>query len=136
MKNIPKIITIGLALILLLAYSGVASTVKIDDKNNLVSNNTTTLYYFSNEGPYMTSTCYGSCSETWKPFEGGDISIIGGNLNKDDFGTIIREDGLEQTSYKKWPLYKYSGDTTPGEAKGDGVNGLWFVVKPGASPFI
>jgi predicted lipoprotein with Yx(FWY)xxD motif len=134
MRSISKIIIVCLALILLLAYSGVASKISIDDKGNLVGDGYT-LYYFSNEGPYMTSTCYGSCSETWKPFIGGDIDIIGGILKRDDFGTIIREDGFEQTSYKKWPLYRYFNDTA-GEAKGNGTQGLWFVVKPGASPFI
>lgn len=132
MKNIPKIITIGLALILLLAYSGVASKVSIDDKGNLVgnfgNNTTTTLYYFSNDGPNMISTCYGNCSEIWNPFYAKDISVEG-DLRKNDFDTIIRQDGKKQISYKNWPLYNYTKAGKPEMGE------LWSVVKPKDSPF-
>jgi predicted lipoprotein with Yx(FWY)xxD motif len=135
MVNIQKIITIGSALILLLAYSGAATLIKIDAKGNLVDGDGWTLYYFSNDGPNMISTCYGSCSETWNPFYAKEISIEG-DLHKNDFDTIIREDGLKQTSYKNWPLYRYSKDSEPGKTDGHNSEGLWFVVKPGVSPFI
>ncbi|HUS74576.1 MAG TPA: hypothetical protein VMY43_01070 [Methanothrix sp.] len=132
MKNILKIISIGLALILLLAYSGVATLIKIDVQGNLVDDKGQTLYYFSNDGPNMISTCYGSCSETWNPFYDENISVEG-DLLENDFDTIIRQDGMKQTSYKNWPIYKYSKDLKPGKAE---MEGLWFEVKPGISPFI
>jgi predicted lipoprotein with Yx(FWY)xxD motif len=134
MANILKIITITAAIILLLTYSGLATIIKIDANGNLVDGGGWTLYYFSNDGPNMMSTCYGSCSEIWNPFYAQDISVEGGII-KNNFDTIIREDGKKQTSYKRWPIYRYSKDSEPGKTEGHNSEGLWFVIKPGISPF-
>ena len=35
--------------------------------------------------------------------------------------------------YNKWPLYLWVGDSTPGQATGQGLNnsgGLWYVLSP------
>jgi predicted lipoprotein with Yx(FWY)xxD motif len=45
-------------------------------------------------------------------------------------GAIQRPDGGRQVTYGGLPLYTYSQDTQPGDAKGDGVGGSWHVVHP------
>jgi hypothetical protein len=31
---------------------------------------------------------------------------------------------------KGWALYRFAGDTAPGQTNGQGVGGTWFVVNP------
>ncbi|HSD58792.1 MAG TPA: hypothetical protein VLB04_11470 [Methanotrichaceae archaeon] len=75
------------------------------------------------------STCYGGCARSWPPFYVEDLNI-NPELNERDFNVITRDDGEKQLTYKGWPLYLYAGDTKPYETKGQGVNGIWFVVVP------
>ena len=46
---------------------------------------------------------------------------------------ITRPDGSKQVTYDGKPLYTFTLDTAPGEAKGNGVTdayGHWTIVKP------
>ncbi len=45
--------------------------------------------------------------------------------------TITRSDGSVQATYNGHPLYTYSGDSAPGQAKGNGLNasgGVWHEI--------
>ena len=89
-----------------------------------------TLYYFMNDAPGKgTSACSGQCVGLWPPFYAEKIVVPAG-LNASDFTSFMRTDGKEQTAYKGWPLYLYSKDMKKGDAMGQGVLGIWFVVKP------
>jgi predicted lipoprotein with Yx(FWY)xxD motif len=46
--------------------------------------------------------------------------------------TVRRDDGALQLTYDGHPLYRYAGDSSPADAKGEGVGGQWFVVKASA----
>jgi predicted lipoprotein with Yx(FWY)xxD motif len=128
-----KTILLTLALFAICA-TGSAIMIKTDTNGNMTNETGWTLYYFANDGGKMISTCSGSCTEIWKPLPAVDISV-GGDLNINDFGIVLREDGLEQIAYKKWPLYFYKGDVKAGDTNGDKIEGLWFVVKPKSYPF-
>jgi predicted lipoprotein with Yx(FWY)xxD motif len=100
----------------------------------LVNETGFSLYYFVNDAPGNgTSTCYGACSDIWPPFYAESIAVPAG-LNSTDFTILQRTDGKMQVAFKGWPLYLYSKDTAPGELNGQGVKGIWFVVKPDAFP--
>jgi predicted lipoprotein with Yx(FWY)xxD motif len=45
-------------------------------------------------------------------------------------GTASRIDGTRQAMLNGWPLYRYLGDTEPGQWRGQGVAGIWFAVRP------
>ena len=50
--------------------------------------------------------------------------------------TITRSDGSKQATYDGHPLYTYSADTAPGQAKGNGINvngGVWHEVTANGS---
>ncbi len=87
-----------------------------------------TLYLFANDVT-GDSKCTGGCLNTWPIFYQEKIAVSSG-LNSSDFGTITRDDGKEQTTYKGWPLYYFSSDVNPGDAKGEGVIKAWFIAKP------
>ena len=42
--------------------------------------------------------------------------------------TVTRSDGSKQLSIDGLPIYHFAQDTQAGEAKGQGVGGIWWVV--------
>jgi predicted lipoprotein with Yx(FWY)xxD motif len=100
----------------------------------LVNQTGFTLYYFSNDSNVIgDSTCYDECAETWKPFYTENMTLPD-SLRPIDFAAIARTDGLNQTTFKDWPLYLYSGDSDAGDVFGNGEEGLWHVVSPTDQP--
>lgn len=87
-----------------------------------------TLYFFSHDAN-GNSDCYGNCAVAWPPFYSAALTLSTG-LNSSDFGTTSRTDGKMQTTYKGWPLYYFSQDSTAGSVKGDPIENVWFVAKP------
>jgi predicted lipoprotein with Yx(FWY)xxD motif len=85
-----------------------------------------TLYYFKKDEPGV-SNCKDKCSEIWPPFYAENIKTSKG-FKERDFGTITREDGQKQTTYKGHPLYYFSNDQKVGDINGQGVKNVWFVV--------
>ena len=100
----------------------------------LVDQDGMTLYYFADDAPNSgESSCGDTCVQYWPPFHTGQI-ILHRNLSWFDVDTIYREDGSAQITYKGWPLYYYTNDYNPGEIRGQGINGVWFVAGPGMMP--
>ncbi|WP_066389113.1 beta-propeller fold lactonase family protein [Neobacillus mesonae] len=92
----------------------------------LADQNGMTLYYFKKDTPGV-SNCSGDCLKIWPPFYADSIKAPAG-FHKNDFKTIIRQDGQKQTTYKGYPLYYFVNDQQPGDIKGQGVKDVWFVV--------
>ncbi|MBI5949757.1 MAG: hypothetical protein HY875_16600 [Chloroflexi bacterium] len=90
-----------------------------------------TLYTFNQDVANSgRSSCSGACATTWPP-----LLAPAGALTKPDgltaeLGVITRDDGGKQVTYGGRPLYRFAGDKAPGEAKGQGLNGLWFATPP------
>lgn len=84
-----------------------------------------TLYVFTSDTG-GESTCYDSCAELWPPVPGD--TELGSDLDASIFGTTTRDDGGDQLTVNEMPLYWYEPDEAPGDAKGQGFNGVWFVV--------
>ena len=87
-----------------------------------------TLYVFRKDSAGK-STCAGECVARWPLFYREQVGAMG-DLEASDFGTITREDGQKQTTYKGMPLYYFAGDKAPGDVKGQGVKDVWFVAAP------
>jgi hypothetical protein len=63
-------------------------------------------------------------------------ATVTGSAKASDLGTITRSDGTKQVTYDGHPLYYFSGDSGPGTASGQGVNGFgakWWLVAPTGS---
>lgn len=96
----------------------------------LVSKTGATLYRYAPDGT-GAPTCTGACATAWPPLTvpaGSAAPAAGSGVTSADLGTVARSDGARQVTYKKMPLYTYVGDTTSGQANGQGVEGVWFVV--------
>jgi predicted lipoprotein with Yx(FWY)xxD motif len=86
-----------------------------------------TLYIFKKDSPGK-SACAGPCVDKWPLYYREKVGLTG-DLKADDFGTITRDDGKKQTTYKKMPLYYFAGDKAANETKGQGVNEVWYVAQ-------
>jgi predicted lipoprotein with Yx(FWY)xxD motif len=90
-----------------------------------------TLYRFDKDTPKPPkSNCEGSpCAETWPALLSKGIPQLEG-VDPAIVGTVPRADGSEQVTIAGWPVYTYSKDLAPGQWKGQGVGGTWFVIQP------
>lgn len=80
-----------------------------------------------------TSNCYGTCATNWPPYLVGaedNVKQVKSGVSASKVGTTIRTDGKIQMTYDGHPLYFYIKDTTSGDTTGQGVGGVWYVVKP------
>ncbi|HEX3840131.1 MAG TPA: hypothetical protein VHU85_04995 [Acidimicrobiales bacterium] len=92
-----------------------------------------TLYRYTPDAPGV-SNCTGGCATAWPPLElapGVTTPVAGKGV--DGLGTVKRADGSLQVTYDKMPLYTFTGDSRATDAKGQGLDGTWFVIKSGAS---
>lgn len=79
-----------------------------------------------------TSSCYSACATLWPPLlTNGTVNVAsGGLLTAKDVGTTTRTDGTKQVTYGGHPLYYFQGDKAAGDIKGDGLQGVWFLLGP------
>jgi predicted lipoprotein with Yx(FWY)xxD motif len=89
-----------------------------------------TLYRFNPDEPGV-SNCTDQCAASWPPLliedgqqPNGNAGVVG------QLGTIERDDGTIQVTYEGMPLYRWVNDGAPGDATGQGVNDVWFVMPP------
>ena len=89
-----------------------------------------TLYMFKKDAPgkSMCGAANG-CLEKWPVFFADTVDAKAG-FDAAAVGTITRDDGSKQTTYKGQPLYYFFKDKDGDDVYGQGVNNVWFVVAP------
>ena len=87
-----------------------------------------TLYGFTKDAD-GNSSCNDKCAEAWPPLT-IDSDQLPAGLDAKVFSVIARADGSHQLKAGKWPLYRFAGDSAPGDVNGQGSGGSWFVVAP------
>jgi predicted lipoprotein with Yx(FWY)xxD motif len=92
-----------------------------------------TLYYLKGETA-SNIQCSGSCLSTWPPLLfSGSGQPTGGVHVTGTLGTVQRPDGKgTQVTYNGLPLYTFTGDSSPGQAAGQGVNNF-YAATPSSS---
>jgi predicted lipoprotein with Yx(FWY)xxD motif len=96
----------------------------------LVDNQGRTLYLFQKDKT-SKSTCSGACAANWPPLLTTGKASASGGVRKGLLGTTKRSDGKTQVTYNGHPLYRFSGDTKPGDTKGQGLSAFgarWYAV--------
>jgi predicted lipoprotein with Yx(FWY)xxD motif len=79
------------------------------------------------------SRCSGSCAVNWPPLLATGSLVAGSGIKGSKLMTTRRSDGKKQVTYNGHPLYRFVGDTQPGETNGEGLTAFgarWFVVSP------
>ncbi|TFW27652.1 COG4315 family predicted lipoprotein [Massilia horti] len=87
----------------------------------LVDANGMTVYTFDKDKDGK-SACTGPCAENWPAVKAGDAALT------PPYGSITREDGSKQLTYKGKPLYTFVKDKKPGDKSGDKVKDVWHAV--------
>lgn len=85
-----------------------------------------TLYTFDKD-KVGVSNCEGACLKAWPAYSSGATAQKTFPAN---ISVITRSDGSKQFAWKGMPLYYYANDAKAGDITGDGVNGVWYIVKP------
>jgi predicted lipoprotein with Yx(FWY)xxD motif len=111
------------------AQSTSLGTILVDGKGR-------TVYVFANDKT-NTSTCVGACAADWPavpapaPLPTSLPGVTGA------ISMTTRSDGGHQLTVAGHPVYTFSGDSAPGQTKGQGITlngGLWTVVSPSGVP--
>lgn len=93
-----------------------------------------TLYVFDRdtEGD-GSSVCTGDCADAWPPLTVTGEPTAGAGVTA-SLSTFERESGETQVAAGGWPLYYFNSDGEPGDAEGQGVGDVWWVVAPDGTP--
>ncbi len=86
-----------------------------------------TLYYLKADTATIVA-CSGNCAKIWPPLlQTGSGSPTGPSSLSGTLSVASTANG-NQVEYNGHPLYTYSGDTAPGQTKGEGIHGAWFAA--------
>lgn len=122
--------TAALALLTLSLLGGCASmyaAAPVATANGmLVAPDQMTLYTFDRDvAGSGKSVCNGPCATNWPPLMAAQGAKASG-----DYSLVTRDDGQLQWAFKGKPLYRWIKDSKPGDATGEGFNGVWHVARP------
>ena len=93
-----------------------------------------TLYIFTQDTT-NTPTCLDGCTKLWLPLldPSGSVAVQAG-VTSSLIALVGRPLGARQLVYNGHPLYYFAKDVEPGQIKGEGFKGAWFVVSPSGVP--
>lgn len=93
----------------------------------VVDGNGRTVYVFDKDTSGK-SNCEGDCLAKWPVVPAGEGTPQLDGVDASLVGTVTRSDGSKQLSIGGLPIYLFAQDTKAGEAKGQAVGGVWWVV--------
>jgi predicted lipoprotein with Yx(FWY)xxD motif len=88
-----------------------------------------TLYLFL-EDRGGRSACGARCARVWPPVIVSGRPRVEKGVIRRKLTTTRRADGRRQLIYNGHPLYTLTADTRPGQIRGQGFLGAWYVVSP------
>jgi len=89
------------------------------------------VYTYGNDKQGGQPTCTDSCAAVWPAVTGLPLTSLGETL-PGKLGTVTLPNGAKQVTYNGYPLYTYKG-ASPMSTTGNGVGGVWHVIKLSAS---
>jgi predicted lipoprotein with Yx(FWY)xxD motif len=96
----------------------------------LVDSKGRTLYSFDPDGTNIdVSNCTGACADAWPPLKSKKPKA-GKGLDK----SLLEVGADNQVAYNGHLLYRFTGDSAPGDTTGQGVGGVWHVVGADGEP--
>jgi predicted lipoprotein with Yx(FWY)xxD motif len=99
----------------------------------LVAADGLTLYVFDPDaGDINASKCTGTCAGAWPPLTATGKPKAGKGVDADQL--VVGESG--QIAYFGHLLYKFSGDSAPGDTNGQGVGGVWHIITADGDPIL
>jgi predicted lipoprotein with Yx(FWY)xxD motif len=96
----------------------------------LVDSSGRTLYMFGKD-TNGRSHCSGACASNWPPLTTAGHPRSGSGVSRHLLGTTRRRGGARQVTYAGHPLYRFAGDSRPGQTLGQGQNAFgarWYAL--------
>jgi predicted lipoprotein with Yx(FWY)xxD motif len=100
-----------------------------------------TVYNLTNGGHgNVPCTDESGCTKLWPDLplpDGVTAAKAGTGIKASLLGTKKLSDGETYPTYNGWLMYEYSGDSAPGQAKGEGIKsfgGTWYVLDASGNP--
>jgi predicted lipoprotein with Yx(FWY)xxD motif len=93
------------------------------------------LYLLSDERPGHL-TCTSGCLSIWPPLLVGKGQVPRAGPGVRGHLGVLARGGLRELTYNGYPLYTYAGDSSPGNANGEGIpsfGGTWYLVRAPAT---
>ena len=106
-----------------------AQNAKVNQKIVVSSDGGVTMYMYEPDGTAKTSTVPAAIRSNWPAVVASDpanVKIEG--LDPSKLGVAPQPDGAKQLTFNGHLLYKYVGDAVAGDANGQGLGGIWFVL--------
>ena len=127
MQYAKRIISVvSMAALFGLSHAALAADAPAKAADGILVNATGMTLYIFDKDPANggKSVCNGQCAALWPALPAASDATPAGA-----YSIITRDDGAKQWAYKGRPLYLWVKDQNPGDKTGDGVLGVWHVVK-------
>jgi predicted lipoprotein with Yx(FWY)xxD motif len=114
------------SILLLIGAFALAATAPASFQHGmLVDSSGRSLYSYDRDRTPGASVCNDApCVSIWPPYvAAAEAQPTAG------FSVFRRGDGSMQWAYKGKPLYRYVADQKDGDVEGDGVDGIWHVIR-------
>jgi len=96
----------------------------------LVDSSGRTVYLFMPDGSSKTTTVPAAIKANWPPVKSTATPTVGAGLDQSKIAADVQADGSDQVAYGGHLLYTFAGDKAAGDAKGQGLGGVWYVLSP------
>jgi len=93
----------------------------------VVDGNGRTVYVFDKDTSGK-SNCEDDCLAKWPAVPAAEGTPQLDGIDASLVGTVTRSDGSKQLSIDGLPVYLFAQDSKAGEAKGQAVGGVWWVI--------
>jgi predicted lipoprotein with Yx(FWY)xxD motif len=100
-------------------------------KKVVVDHNGKTVYIYKPNGTSTTSKVPAALKAVWPAVTSTESTpSVAAGLNN----AKTKVNAQDQVSYNDQLLYTFSADTKPGDAKGQGLGNVWYVLAPNGTP--
>jgi predicted lipoprotein with Yx(FWY)xxD motif len=89
-----------------------------------------TIYLFEPDGTATTSAVPAGIKANWPAVVATGTPVAGPGLDASKLTVVPQPDGTQQVAYNGHLLYTFISDVAPGDAKGQDLGGVWYVVTP------
>ena len=87
-----------------------------------------TVYLFVPDGASSASRVPAAIKAIWPPVTSSGSPTVGAGLDQSKVTVEVQSDGTRQVAYNGHLLYTFARDTAPGDAHGQGLAGIWYVL--------
>jgi predicted lipoprotein with Yx(FWY)xxD motif len=94
----------------------------------LVDSSGRTVYLFMPDGSSKTTTVPAAIKANWPPVKSTATPTVGAGLDQSKIAGDVQADGSDQVAYGGHLLYTFAGDKAAGDASGQGLGGVWYVL--------